>query len=101
MNTSQLDTYETLLTSTTAKKAERTSAQELVRQRARELKAVQAIRSADVQKLLVLKQGLDLRRIERADRQTRTTKLHEAGILLPGEEIRKICVHRIPKNTPL
>jgi hypothetical protein len=103
MNTLNIDTYQALLASTTAKKAELTSAQELVRQRAQELESARIQRSAEVKKLLVLKQGLDLRRIDKQVRQTRTTELLEAGILLPGEEIRKVRVGRmiIRKGVPL
>ena len=101
MNTTQLDTYEALLASNEAKKAERMNAQLIVKQKGAELEAARLLRHDDIEKLLVLKQGLDLRRAEREDRQTRTAKLHDAGVLLPGEEIRKIRVNRIHKGVPL
>jgi hypothetical protein len=101
MDTSKIDTYEALLANNAAKKAERSAAEEVVRQRAADLKVAQAIRSGDVKKLLKLKEGLDLRRAEKEDRRTRTTYLHDAGLLLPTEEIRKIRVNRIHKGVAL
>jgi len=103
MNTTQLDTYEALLASNEAKKAERMNAQLIVKQKGAELEAARLLRHDDIQKLLKLKEGLDLRRAEKEDRMTRTTFLHEAGLLLPGEEIRKIRVGRmiVRKGVPL
>ena len=87
--------YKSQLSVVTDKLNNLSSVQHLIRQKDEEVLAARQARKEQVQKLLEVKKGLDLRSESKKDRETRTIYLREVGILLPNECIEKVREPRV------
>jgi len=83
-------TYEEALVSVRAKQERLTQEQHRLDEIKREADAVMAQRKAQAEKLVFLRDGIDLRSEAKKNRSIRTNQLREAGILLPNEYIEKV-----------
>ena len=87
--------YKSQLSVVTDKLNNLSSVQHLIRQKDEEVLAARQARKEQVEKLLEVKKGLDLRSESKKDRETRTIYLREVGILLPNECIAKVREPRV------
>jgi len=83
-------TYEKTLVSVKAKQEQMMLEQHHLDEIKKEADAVMAQRKAQMEKLVFLRDGIDLRSEAKKNRSMRTNQLREAGILLPNEYIEKV-----------